>query len=91
MGDETRHFWLVQRMAKATGVDLVAAMQDGDMTQQDWAGIVTDCRGCQWVEGCTDWLDTPVDDTRPAPESCVNRERLAHLQSKLDELAQQEG
>ena len=29
LGDEVEHYWLVQRMAKATGVDLVQAMDAG--------------------------------------------------------------
>lgn len=90
MGDQTRHYWLVQRMAKATGVDLVAAMRDGALTQDDWAGIITCCRGCAWTEGCTEWLDKPIDDTRAFPQACINRKRLAGLQAKLDELASQE-
>lgn len=91
MGEETRHYWLVQRMAKATRVDLVAAMQDGVLTQEDWAGIVTCCRGCDWAEGCTDWLDKPVDDTRAFPTPCLNRKRLAAIQAKLENLVAQEG
>ena len=86
LGDEVEHYWLVQRMAKATGVDLVQALDAGLLTQEDWASIVTRCRGCQWTEGCGDWLDQPIDDTRPFPQPCVNRKRLARIGDRLAEL-----
>jgi hypothetical protein len=90
MGDQARHYWLVQRMAKATGVDLVSAMADGEMTQEDWAGIVTCCRGCHWADGCAEWLDKPVDDTRAFPESCLNRKRLVAVGASPEEPIPQE-
>ncbi|GGF61861.1 MULTISPECIES: DUF6455 family protein [Mameliella] len=84
LGDETEHYWLVQRMAKATGVDLVGAMDAGLLTQEDWAGLVTRCRGCTWSEGCGQWLNKPVDDTRSFPGTCLNRKRLAALQDAME-------
>lgn len=84
LGDETEHYWLVQRMARAAGVDLVAATEAGALSQEDWAGIVTRCRSCQWSEGCQSWLSQPVDEERPFPESCINRKRLAALKFGLE-------
>ena len=84
LGDETEHYWLVQRMAKATGVDLVRATDAGLLSQDDWAGIVTRCRGCQWADGCAHWLGAPVEEERALPNPCLNRKRLAALKDALD-------
>ncbi|GAA4221009.1 hypothetical protein GGQ68_000329 [Sagittula marina] len=86
LGAEIDHYWLVQRMAKATGVDLVRAMDAGVLDHDTWAGIVTRCRGCQWAEGCDHWLATPSKDTRALPEPCLNRDRLAGLKDKLQDI-----
>ena len=83
LGDENDHYWLVQRMAKATGVDLVRAVQEGHLSQAGWAGIVTRCRGCTWADGCGHWLNAPVDETRPLPDTCINRKRLAELKDAM--------
>ena len=85
LGAENEHYWLVQRMAKATGVNLVQAMDDGVLTQKDWAGIVTRCRTCQWTEGCDRWLNAPTEDTRDLPDTCLNSTRLARIKTKLEE------
>ncbi len=89
LGDETKHYWLIQRMARATGVDLVEATNAGVLKQEEWAEIVTRCRSCQWSEGCQRWIGAPVDEERPFPEPCINRNRLAALKTEL-EAAQRE-
>ncbi len=85
LGPQKEHYWLVQRMAKATGVDLVRAMEEGVIDQADWAGIVTHCRGCQWTGGCQEWLNLPVDDERHVPGDCENRERFLRMRAALDQ------
>ncbi|WP_305967943.1 MULTISPECIES: DUF6455 family protein [unclassified Mameliella] len=90
LGDETEHYWLVQRMAKATGVDLVGATDAGLLSQEDWAGIVTCCRGCGWSQRCDQWLNKPVDDTRSFPGNCLNRKRLAALQEAMEGITSSE-
>ncbi len=86
LGPENEHFWLVQRMAKATGIDLVKAADVDLMTQKDWADIVTHCRGCNWSDGCGRWLDKPREGLRDLPQPCVNRTRLAEIKADLEEL-----
>lgn len=83
LGPEIEHYWLVQRMAKQTGVDLVAAMQAGIIDQTQWAGIVTHCRSCDWAEGCHQWLDTAEAEDTELPKPCVNRDTLAGIQAAL--------
>ncbi|MBT54826.1 MAG: hypothetical protein CMF72_15670 [Mameliella sp.] len=87
LGDETTHYWRVQRMAKVTGVDLVRAVNEGLLSQADWAGLVSCCRGCSWAEGCGHWLDSPGADTRALPSPCVNRKRLAALMAAMQDTA----
>jgi hypothetical protein len=74
MGDIHTHLQLVRRMGRATGVDLVAAEHDGEITQSDWAEIVTNCRGCACARACDRWLTQQALDggiARP-PEYCEN-------------------
>ena len=85
LGPEIEHYWLVQRMAKATGVDLVEAWDRGLLTSEDWAAIITRCRGCQWVEGCDRYLNVPTEATRTAPGPCLNKARLARIKAQLEE------
>lgn len=84
LGDTTAHYWLVQRMAKAVGVDLVRARTLGLLPQDDWAGMVHRCRGCDWADGCPHWMDQACG-TAPAPSRCVNRDRFEDLKTKLQE------
>jgi hypothetical protein len=84
LGDENAHYWLVQRMAKATGVDLVSATEAGLLDQDEWAGIVAQCRGCQWAQGCDRWLGAPVSETRNIPELCLNQSRFSALKDALE-------
>ena len=84
MGEPTAHYWLVQRMAKVSGVDLVAAFEAGVLKQEDWCDIVTRCRSCQQAQGCKRWLDERTDDRfRPSPH-CINQKRLAAVQEALE-------
>jgi hypothetical protein len=85
LGPQKAHYWLVQRMAKATGVDLVRAMDEGVIDHADWAGIVTHCRGCQWTGGCQEWLGRRVEEDRPVPGDCENRERFLRMRAALEQ------
>lgn len=87
LGPETAHYWRVQRMARATGVDLVAAWKAERFDHAAWKRIVTRCRGCAWAEGCQRWLDRPTESVRRLPQTCLNRERLEQLGAEVGELA----
>ena len=87
LGDQNTHFWLAQRMAQLTETDLVAAMDAAQLTQEDWARMVQECRGCDWAEGCEKFL--ALQDGEPvaeAPETCRNSERFAALKAALEEM-----
>lgn len=81
MGDMRQHFWLTQDMAKALGVDLVAAFRAGRITQAGYAGMVTRCRHCSDPAGCRRWLgrhETRGSATAP-PAYCENIDFLESL------------
>lgn len=83
LGDTTEHFWLIQRMAKTSGLDLAEAMHQGALDQDDWAAMVNRCRGCAWAEGCHRWLDVVDQRSDSAPEPCLNRARMMELKTKI--------
>ena len=78
LGDQNRHYWLVQGMAKTTGVDLARASEQGDLDQSEWADTVRECRACDWADGCHTWLRGTQNVDVPPPQ-CRNRARLAML------------
>lgn len=84
LGEEVDHFWLVKRMAKATGTDLVGAWEAGLLTHAEWSQIVTRCRGCTCTEACVRFLDKPVDAPRDSLDTCLNRARMARLRAELE-------
>ncbi|WP_397542884.1 DUF6455 family protein [Roseovarius salis] len=86
LGDPRRHYWLLQDMARATGVDLVRAFEEGRLGQNEWAETVERCRACGWAGGCRAWLASGVVDAAP-PRPCRNRARFAilHLEEELAE------
>ncbi|QPM92102.1 DUF6455 family protein [Pseudooceanicola algae] len=76
LGDPNEHYWRVQRMAKAVGSDLAAAQTEGRLSDQDWADMVTRCRGCSVTCACSDWLDRAEMDGRTrdsAIPGCENK------------------
>ncbi|MCG7493734.1 DUF6455 family protein [Thalassobius sp. Cn5-15] len=83
LGNLKRHFWLVKRMAKTTGVDLAAARDGGQLSQKDWAQMVSRCRTCSTPEACSRWLDSAAlnGGAEVQPEYCENKDRLNSLKS----------
>ena len=79
LGDETEHYWLVKRMARATGTDVIAAAGTGRLDQEAWAAMIERCRGCTWTDECRRWLDRPEERTRPTPRPCLNRTEFEAL------------
>ena len=82
LGDRVKHYWLAQRMAKRTGVDLNAAATSGDLSQDDWSNVVTRCQGCAWTEGCQKFLGQTDAVLQPIPATCENSQTLKHLKFK---------
>lgn len=85
LGDPVTHYWLAQSMAKAAGVDLGAEFVAGRLSQDEWATLVTRCRGCDWERdggGCARWLSLHESIDGPVPRSCENHERFDTLTGK---------
>lgn len=76
LGPVKRHFWLVQRMARALGVDLGAKVASGRLSAPEHADMVTRCRGCDCADACEARLDRLSRETGlrfSLPEGCENR------------------
>ena len=87
LGDRTEHYWLAQRMAQLTQTDLVAAMAQAELSQEDWAEMVEGCRGCDWETGCGRYLsahERAAQTEEVAPEPCVNKDRFKRLKTALE-------
>jgi hypothetical protein len=85
LGSERDHYWLALSMAKAAGVDLQAAIDDGTFDQQKWANTVQRCRGCDWGGDCKDWL-ARHPEVEQVPETCVNAKLFTALKQAQEEI-----
>lgn len=83
LGDEIHHYWLAVSMAKAAGVDAQAALEEGRLSQEAWAGLVTRCRGCDWERdgACQRWMTLALAEEPgvDVPEPCENRDIFKDL------------
>ena len=82
LGPIRTHVRLATEMAGVTGADLQRAMDEGRLTQDDWAGMVQRCRGCLWAEGCPAWMAAQGYSNVEAPEACENHQRFRSLVSE---------
>jgi hypothetical protein len=87
LGDPLRHLRLMARMGKVVGADLSASFAAGDFDQQDWAAMITRCRGCSEVHRCERFLAAHEQTDSPrsiAPmEGCRNAARLTALRDRV--------
>ena len=77
-GNAREHFLRVVKMAKATQVDLSTALDDGAISLDDYAGMITKCQGCTQVDKC-DGLLARMPDLDAAPKYCANRDAFVAL------------
>lgn len=78
MGEPRAHYWRVVKMAQRCDVDLQAALDQGDLSKEDWAHMVTDCRKCPKVGACDATLETR-EHRDTAPGYCMNKSVFADL------------
>ncbi|MBE0413574.1 DUF6455 family protein [Yoonia sp.] len=78
LGDMRAHFMRVLKMSKANGVDLSTALDEGQIDTDDFADMVTACRGCAQVGQCDRLLATMLALPQ-APDYCENRKEFAQL------------
>ncbi|MFD2174488.1 DUF6455 family protein [Rhodobacter lacus] len=79
-GNVDLHFWITRGIARRMGVNLSEAMQDGALTQADFADMILRCRECQGVDGCMTYL-SGNDAAGSAPDWCANRAMLTGLRA----------
>ncbi|WP_439124840.1 DUF6455 family protein [Marivita sp.] len=79
LGDAQLHFWLTRSVAKVMGVSLSEAMSQGQLTAQDYASLVTECRQCALVENCQCWLGQQSSIAKSPPPGCANAQALQDL------------
>lgn len=78
LGNARDHFWRVIKMAKANRVNLSDALEDGQINVEEYADMITGCRGCTQVGACDKLLAAQPALTE-APDYCVNRKTFAQL------------
>ena len=78
LGDPREHFWRVIKMAKACDVDLSTALDENRINIDEYAEMITGCRGCAQVGNCDQLLakETHLDQ---APAYCVNKQTFSDL------------
>jgi len=79
LGDPNRAFWLTRSVARAIGVNLSDAMQQGDLSAADYSAMVTRCRMCPHADSCEVWLAVNGAGAEHAPEHCANADLLNAL------------
>lgn len=89
LGPRNSHYWKLQQMLRVVGADAAAAFDDGELSSEEWAGMVETCRGCDWVAGCSRYmarqrLEGAQDE---APETCPNADILSSLRKSYPEVA----
>ncbi len=84
LGDERLHLRLLEEMSQTVGADLVRAYEDGQISSENWANMVQQCRGCAEPGKCQKWLATR-ETAAETPAYCSNRAVLDELKQNLAE------
>lgn len=79
LGNARRHFWLTLGMAKATGVDLQAALYEARLTRSDYSALINRCRECPNAQDCAQMLENCQGRLEAVPEFCMNHDALSVL------------
>ena len=81
LGDPLHHLRLMARMGQAVGADLSGAFDSGEISHEDWAVMITRCRGCEAPERCEAFLATHRTAEAPMP-GCRNTDALMELKER---------
>ena len=82
LGDPNRAFWLTRSVARAIGVNLSQAMQEGALSAQGYGDMVTRCRMCPHAKACELWLAENGAGAERVPAHCANAEVLNELPAR---------
>ena len=79
LGNAREHFFRVIKMANANNVALSSAFDEGKISLDAYADMITGCQGCSQVGKCDRLLDNETT-LNEAPEYCVHRDTFKTLQ-----------
>ena len=79
LGEPNRAFWLTRSVARTVGVNLSEAMNEGRLSADEYAGLVTRCRMCPHPETCEVWLAANGAGAPLVPDHCANAEPLNRM------------
>ncbi|MEM9975267.1 MAG: DUF6455 family protein [Pseudomonadota bacterium] len=74
--------WLMRGMAATAGVDFDRAIADGDLTQDEYDGMVRRCAECTAGETCMRWRAEGAPGAPDLPSYCLNHERIDALRPR---------
>ncbi|OBY24301.1 DUF6455 family protein [Leisingera sp. JC1] len=81
LGEPLRHLRLMSRMGETIGADLSGALAAGRLSNQEWANMVTRCRGCSAPDRCAAFLSEHEEASAPMP-GCRNADQLMQLKGR---------
>ena len=76
LGDPNRAFWLTRSVARTVGLNLSDAIDEGKLSVEDYAEMVTRCRMCPHPETCEVWLAANGKGALLVPDHCANATSL---------------
>lgn len=83
LGDPARHFFMTRSVARAMGIHLGDAMQDGHLAPEAYSAMVTRCRACPMVANCETWLATQTSGAAKPPEGCCNGDAFLRILDRM--------
>lgn len=78
-GNIDLHFWLTRGLARRMGLNITEAIQDGFLTQGDFAEMIDRCRCCTRLQGCLAFMAELDGPLASAPDWCPNAAVLSEL------------
>lgn len=85
LGPINRHFWLTRSVARCIGVSLTEAMAMGQLSEPDYARMVTNCRRASCADMCQAWLAEQTTIADEAPLHCANAKMLNNLRQNQEQ------
>jgi len=80
-GRLSRHFWLIQGMARTLGVNLNEALRTGRLGRNVHAGAIADCCACGKTARCMGWLAQQGAGADELPRYCRLKPLLEGLKT----------
>lgn len=80
-GRLSRHFWLMQGMARTLDLNLSEALRTGRLSREAHAGAIADCCACGKTVRCMGWMAQQGAGADEAPDYCRLKPLLEALRS----------